>query len=906
MSSSSGICAEDRDRPCPFCGLAGALCDLHSSHGSTSRWKERSSQRSHLSMQLSELYQTELKRLQSRSRLLSPGTHLLEKLVQRDRLQLLELHLFPDGYTLCLPGRAVGAERSPYEDDLLQQVEQGLLPPVLAQLLDSLGHSQLFHSGSLPLSVHNHLQTPTNIQYTLLQPSNLLVASDVQQMAGGWSPEEQLQLEAQVVMATAEPICLEPDISVALVDNYFQYKQKLMTGLIQPKRKRHPTKHPPLFDFVTRLEERRKKKAKPPPSRVKHEAPDALVPAQIDVPKFAKIIPRPEIPSDLSMRLVQEYIMETTPTQASPSDRVTKVSILQAPVDEQYYGVLATQSGETRSQCTFRLGSLCNVHLYLNQFRDIFTEEGRKAVKITHLVPGKAPVVRHTGGFLQVNAQQQQQQFAGSVGGTTAAVAAAAAATQQQAATGRCVTPAQQPPTPAVAPIPSPGPPTPSRTSTPILVQKLSVPPSAQGSSASAASFLSPSPTPSASAPALTGQLGNTVQLNTSKPQAVVQLVKKNIQGTAHSGKPQVILQAGGQPVVVNASSMNMTSAGGVQGLQSIQVHQLGEMKPLQVGGKVLQQMTGSQGSQIALQLTQPVAVSMAGKTTQMFQGGTAKQMQLVTAGVKGSGGQMISHHATVTGAGHGVAPQVTKVQLTASGTTMSPQTTQSIADQVVAQMRNKGATGGGTKTTQVVLQAGQVANAGQIQNIVEQINQQFSQAQKVGGQAGQTTPIAVGTLAAASGVAGAAAPGHGSPASGAGVVVGQTVLQMGTMSGHVSVKNAHPQVVLQPQQVQQVVGLSTGRLVGVTPLLGQHTAGLAKPPQSIVLQTAGVPQVVTTGQTTHQTVPAGGLVRDNRSAMQILSAAVGTAHHATSLQLAAIQRHLQSQRAARSASPTP
>jgi len=35
-------------------------------------------------------------------------------------------------------------------------------------------------------------------------------------------------------------------------------------------------------------------------------------------------------------------------------------------------------------------------HRYVRQFREIFTEEGRRQVKITHQVPGRAPVVSYT------------------------------------------------------------------------------------------------------------------------------------------------------------------------------------------------------------------------------------------------------------------------------------------------------------------------------------------------------------------------------------------------------------------------------------------------------------------------------------------------------------------------------
>ena len=38
----------------------------------------------------------------------------------------------------------------------------------------------------------------------------------------------------------------------------------------------------------------------------------------------------------------------------------------------------------------------CVLDRYVRQFREIFTEEGRRQVKITHQVPGRAPVVTYT------------------------------------------------------------------------------------------------------------------------------------------------------------------------------------------------------------------------------------------------------------------------------------------------------------------------------------------------------------------------------------------------------------------------------------------------------------------------------------------------------------------------------
>ena len=72
----------------------------------------------------------------------------------------------------------------------------------------------------------------------------------------------------------------------------------------------------------------------------------------------------------------------------------------------------------------FTLGSRIHVNRYIQQFTEIFTEEGRKSVKITHQVQGHPPRVMYTHSMrekerlrekeekqqqLQQQLQQQQQ-----------------------------------------------------------------------------------------------------------------------------------------------------------------------------------------------------------------------------------------------------------------------------------------------------------------------------------------------------------------------------------------------------------------------------------------------------------------------------------------------------------------
>lgn len=49
--------------------------------------------------------------------------------------------------------------------------------------------------------------------------------------------------------------------------------------------------------------------------------------------------------------------------------------------------------------CRFVLGTRAHANRYIQQFTEIFTEEGRKSVRITHIVPGQPGRVSFTQGM---------------------------------------------------------------------------------------------------------------------------------------------------------------------------------------------------------------------------------------------------------------------------------------------------------------------------------------------------------------------------------------------------------------------------------------------------------------------------------------------------------------------------
>uniref|UniRef100_A0A1A9WRN9 Spt20-like SEP domain-containing protein n=1 Tax=Glossina brevipalpis TaxID=37001 RepID=A0A1A9WRN9_9MUSC len=399
--------------------------------------------------------------------------------------------------------------RWPYENDqLLQCIDREVLPDFLMDMLvastvtlqapqdDSTATARLyvkpnvFYGGCVVAQVRDFRQTfatSTNIcdtRHVLLRPTNATLFADVQHIATILSqnsssssvvccaPEDKPILESQLVLATAEPLCLDPDPSIGrhainsqherqiFYTHELRRQMKKYTQIaINRKRKLDQFTHHyglELCDYLARLRARPRnvgvgsstsnsgnslvnasmlssfasKVPKRPRDVIRPIRPPRLdYPANLKVPdqlinveKFAKINERPRETTDCHPILIEEYILETE-REDNEGRRVIyhiKLSIFQRPSNSEYLGELYVdrdyREGERNGEsCRFPLGTRVHANRYIQQFTEIFTEEGRKAVKITHLMPGHLPKVTHTGitpeqrQALLLQQQQQQQ-----------------------------------------------------------------------------------------------------------------------------------------------------------------------------------------------------------------------------------------------------------------------------------------------------------------------------------------------------------------------------------------------------------------------------------------------------------------------------------------------------------------
>uniref|UniRef100_A0A7G3AYZ8 Putative transcription factor spt20 n=1 Tax=Lutzomyia longipalpis TaxID=7200 RepID=A0A7G3AYZ8_LUTLO len=422
---------------------------------------------------------------------------LLDKLVAKENLNTLILNLYPGnkGYSLAFKGdvevidvanhmmdcnpqtrKALAAPKEkiqetirwPYEEeDLLECIDNETLPLVLVDLFQTKCPN-LFYSGCVIVEVRDYRQSfpiyTCDTYHVLLRPTNQTLIADVNSLTsvGQWTHEEKLALESQLVLATAEPLCLDPNpaIGIHVINSQHQRRmfntkdirrktKKFTQVSINRKRKTDQFTHHyglDLYDYMSRFRQRsrhmkvtpstttsanalssssftnsmafrlhqqQKKTADGMSSAVQQPPvpspylgfPPLTPPTEVNVHKFARAYERPKETKDCMPQLIEQYILETDHMETNQRGRVyyIKLSIFQRPANNEYLGELYVDKDyredvRNGEACQFTLGTRANANKYIQQFSEIITEEGRLRVKITHLVPGQPPRVTCTAG----------------------------------------------------------------------------------------------------------------------------------------------------------------------------------------------------------------------------------------------------------------------------------------------------------------------------------------------------------------------------------------------------------------------------------------------------------------------------------------------------------------------------
>lgn len=228
-----------------------------------------------------------------------------------------------------------------------------------------------------------------------------------------WTSEEKMQLESQILMANTPNLCLSPDSTLSEVESTLNHSRhiwnthsvrkmarKFFSVTINHKRKLDQCTYIhglELFNYMQKEKKRDKIAYKKlheeiTPVPVPNLEPPLLSPplSGVNISQF-KTYQRPKETSDCLPQLIEEYVLETDIPLKEGKKRLyhIKLSILQRPSNSEYLGELYLEWDHKQNEqngvaCRFSLGSKAHANKYVQQFTDIFTENGRKRVKIKY------------------------------------------------------------------------------------------------------------------------------------------------------------------------------------------------------------------------------------------------------------------------------------------------------------------------------------------------------------------------------------------------------------------------------------------------------------------------------------------------------------------------------------------
>ncbi|XP_065758426.1 transcription factor SPT20 homolog isoform X12 [Muntiacus reevesi] len=380
------------------------------------------------------------------------NVNLLEKLVMQETLSCLVVNLYPgnEGYSLMLRGKN-GSDsetiRLPYEEgELLEYLDAEELPPILVDLLEK-SQVNIFHCGCVIAEIRDYRQSSNmkspgyQSRHILLRPTMQTLICDVHSITSDnhkWTQEDKLLLESQLILATAEPLCLDPSIAVACTANRLLYnRQKMNTRPMKRCFKRYsrsslnrqqdlshcpPPPQLKLLDFLQKRKERKAgqhydlkiSKAGNCVDMWKRSPCNLAIPSEVDVEKYAKV--EKSIKSDDSQPTVwpahdvkDDYIFEC---EAGNQYQKTKLTILQSLGDPLYYGKIQPCKEDEESDSPmspshfstddhsnwFVIGSKTDAERVVNQYQELVQNEAKCPVKMSHSSSGSASLSQLSPG----------------------------------------------------------------------------------------------------------------------------------------------------------------------------------------------------------------------------------------------------------------------------------------------------------------------------------------------------------------------------------------------------------------------------------------------------------------------------------------------------------------------------
>lgn len=370
---------------------------------------------------------------------------ILTTLAKKNQYSKLLINLFPknDGYSISLiknDETYIDQLNLSYdEQEIVEYIDNGELPPLLSETLHRC-HSDAFQCGAVLAEIHdfriasdeNNFET----RYVLLQPTQRTMNDDVNIIAEEtsnlykWGVDDKLALESCLTLATSEPLCLDTSPTVAIVKNRLQNRRKIWNskpfqrclrrnGAVSQRRRevlktRDAPQYIKLHDFLKKRKNLKRDQSSVLSSDVKlpldvfdlwRKTPlDLTVPEYCDVEAYAKPFP---LPKDFNEDVieVQSILLESEGTNRDVCSRIT---IGQRPRDMHYFGMLQSNKyfkhsvmGTKTTQQMFSLGTEHRANLYILQYQELFTEDGRRPAKVSVIHSNQPPIPYHIPNQLQ-------------------------------------------------------------------------------------------------------------------------------------------------------------------------------------------------------------------------------------------------------------------------------------------------------------------------------------------------------------------------------------------------------------------------------------------------------------------------------------------------------------------------
>ncbi|XP_073990585.1 transcription factor Spt20 homolog isoform X2 [Rhodnius prolixus] len=370
---------------------------------------------------------------------IKPTSFLLKRLLQENSFNMVVITLYPldKGYTIGLrtvTGKEFQGSVQPYSQNLLlDYINKEELPPMFLDYWETT-FPQIFYTGCVLVEVKDaRICDPPIVSHVLLKPTTQSLINDVTALLLGdtsgspCSSDVSLAIEGSIVNNVQPPLSLNPSNEEGRRRcNRHHLRKAMLTRALSSKtsfqneaRSHHEIKMQEirrkgkqyLYDYTT------KKKFNSIPSK---PAITSLSPSKVtltntpwggsseaasNVSSLARPLARPPDTSDNTPEIVEQYILETVSPQLLTTYHI-RLTILHRPANSEYLGTLYIdkeyhEGYNNGSLCRFTLGSRANANRYIKQFTDVFTEEGRKSVRITHLVPGKPARVTYTAAMME-------------------------------------------------------------------------------------------------------------------------------------------------------------------------------------------------------------------------------------------------------------------------------------------------------------------------------------------------------------------------------------------------------------------------------------------------------------------------------------------------------------------------